>query len=254
MSTAIGRLGPRPCHRWFLRSAGRRTHPGSCSWCAFLAWPPTQGRAGQPRQRRDHAELDLLTGEVGDGVRGTGRGCRCRTAALPDRTSAQMAQQIPQLAAGMAGSLAGARAVRCSSSVRYRSSCLRARNRPYRPAWHAGQSVELATQGSRARIPADAVDTLDPMTEDLAAEIGDLDAFGRISAAPAPSAWSGGAATGAGVGGGAVPAVPLGPAAPPSAGTFLSSARSAAATTQRPDPRRWRAAGWPGCRWCRPPR
>lgn len=181
----------------------------------------------------DHAERDLLTGEAATAfeAQDEAAAAELQSAAGQD-PSAQMAQQIPQLAAGMAGSLAGA----LGSAMQQFGQIPQQLSQGAQQAVQAGmgmlQQSGAGYAGLEGADPADAVDTLDPMTEDLAAEVGDLDAFGSdLAGSGAFGGGSGGAATGAGVGGGAVPAVPLGPAAPPSAGTFLSSARSAAATT-----------------------
>ena len=175
----------------------------------------------------DHAERDLLTGEAATAFEAQDRDATAelRGAAGQD-PSAQLAQQIPQLAAGMAGSLAGALGSAMQQFGQIPQQMAQGAQQAVQTGMGMLQSGSSYTGLEGAADPLDSLDTLDPMTEDLA----DFDAVdGDLAGSGSFGGGSGGSAPGTGAGGGAAPAVPLGPAAPPSAGTFLSSTRSAAA-------------------------
>lgn len=180
----------------------------------------------------DHAERDVLTAEAATAFEGQDGDATAELQATASQDpSTQLAQQVPQLAAGLAGSLAGA----LGSAMQQFGQIPQQLSQGAQQAMQAGMGMlqqsgagYAGLEGADPADPLDSLDTLDPMTEDFAADIGDLDSVDGDLAGS--GAFGGGAATGAGAGGGAAPAVPLGPAPPPSAGTFLSSARSAAAT------------------------
>lgn len=155
----------------------------------------------------EHRERDLKTTDAADGFAAQDDEAAARLHG-PDPAQ-QIAQQIPQLAAGIAGAL--------GSAMQPITQIPQQITQGAQQAMQAGLGL---LQQAGATPGLDAGDLADPgLDEDFS--VGDLgggaDGFG-----------SGGAGGGAGVGTG--PPAVLGPPAPPSAGTFASAVRSAPAT------------------------
>lgn len=181
----------------------------------------------------DHTERDILTGEAAAAfeTQDADAAAEVRGVAAQDPAS-QMAQQIPQMAAGIAGSLAGALGGAMQQIGQIPQQLTQGANQAMQAGMGMVQQSGLGYPGLEDADSGDYLDELDPLTDDLTAETGDLGGDG-IFGGGTPS--GGGTTPGAGgsllgAGGpllGAGGAAPLAPAAPPSAGTFLSSARSA---------------------------
>ncbi len=149
----------------------------------------------------EHGLRDAKTTEAAEGF-----------AAQDKDSSAQLAQQIPQLASGIAGSLAGAMQPITQIPQQLAQGA--------QQAMQAGLGLLQQAGGSSAALGDAGLEDLaaEPLMEDFAAEAGGL---GDL-------AGGGGGLDGVGgAGGGAAPGAALGPPVPPSAGTFASSVRSA---------------------------
>lgn len=162
----------------------------------------------------DHAERDILTGEAAAAFEAQDEGA-----------AAQMAQQIPQLAAGIAGSLASV----LSGAMQQFGQLPQQLTQGAQQAIQAGMGAAQQAGGRYAGLEnsaddlLDPLDAFDPLEEEFAAE-------GTDVGGPPGAGELGGAHGGANAEGGGTPAAPLAPAAPPSAGTFLSATRSVPAS------------------------
>lgn len=173
----------------------------------------------------EHGERDAMTTEAAEEFAAQDEEATAEltgvapAAAAGQGSSAQMAQQIPQLAAGIAGALGGAMQPITQIPQQLAQGA--------QQALQAGMGLLQQSGGSSATLgDADLGDlAAEPLAEDFGAETG---GFGD-SAGGGGGGGLDGSGGAVGSGGGAAPAAMLGPPAPPSAGTFASSVRSAPA-------------------------
>lgn len=177
----------------------------------------------------DHTERDILTSEAVAGFEEHEDGSAAGLNAIAGQDpSAQLAQQIPQLTTGIASALTGA----LSGAFQQIGQVPQQLTQGAQQAMQAGMSMLQQAGGNYlgsteidSEEPVDALDMqdpLDPLVDDLSAAGGSLGGFdGQFTG---PGAHGGGA--GAGGPGLMPPPLPLGPAEPTSAGTYLSSART----------------------------